>query len=429
MLRPLLLVVGAQLLLLLCTAPVPAAAKRVTVSNVLPRLDSEGRFINAHDGGLYEFDGVYHLYGTVYAHCHQPGPTCDGECGYYNNTFSLYTSPDLVQWTLVSLNVLPAMTVDHATVPYWMANVAYNPRTQLYMMQYWDNKVHRTTHSQATTDHAIIHTIAHSDIASLCLWLTVWQYGFTDSRIAMASSNSSHGPFVPIEPITLRGASVISSTTGFFVDPHHNGWVRVNTRDEPLRHVVELLNANWTDTTGKFRVVFEKESYPWLEGGGMMWRDGLYYVMLGSDCCFCQWGGSARVFVTKDPLGEWTEQGDVNYCADGLLSPDQVSNGTVNPCSLDDVYGTNFTIPAQQFNLFQLRTANGTLHVYFGERFRSADSGWKDEDYQAWIPLSFTANGTVRPMQWVDEWEVDLSERVESQSAVAAGPLVSVAAE
>lgn len=145
--RPLLLVLSQLnvLLLLLCLAPVPfATGKRVTISNVLPRLDTAGNIINAHDGGLYEFNGVYHLYGTVYQHCHQPAPTCDGQCGYYNNTFSLYTSPDMVQWTLVSLNILPAVLVDHATVPYWMANVAYNPHTRLYMMQYCTAHRHNT---------------------------------------------------------------------------------------------------------------------------------------------------------------------------------------------------------------------------------------------------------------------------------------------
>ena len=382
--RPLLLVLTA--LALLCLTHLPhASATKVTVSNILPRLDTDGNYINAHDGGLYEFDGVFHLYGTVYEHCHQPGTTCDGQCGYYNNTFSLYTSTDLTNWTLVSLNVLPAMTIDHATNPYWMANVAFNPITQLYMMQYWDNK-----------------------------------YGFADSQVAMASSNSSSGPFVPITPIRLAGATVISSTTGFFVDRHHNGWIRVNTRDEPLRHVVELLNANWTDTTGKFAVIFEKEDYPWLEGGGMFERHGLYYVMLGSDCCFCQWGGSARVFVAKDPLGEWVAQNDVNYCADGTISPDHLSGQDVNPCSLNDQYGTNFTIPAQQFNVFQLHTAsNGTLHVYYGERFRSAPSGWKDEDFQAWIPMTFTDNATIQQMQWVDGWTVELPDREAVPQSVA----------
>ena len=233
----------------------------------------------------------------------------------------------------------------------------------------------------------------------------------------MATSNSSHGPFVPITPITLKGMSIISSTTGFFVDSHNNGWIRVNTREEPLRHVVELLNANWTGTTGRYKVIFAKEEYPWLEGGGMFERDGLYYVMLGSDCCFCQWGGSARVFVAKDPLGDWTPLNDVNECADGTISPTDVSNGTVNPCSLTNVYGTNFTIPAQQFNVFQLRTANNTtMHVYFGERFRSAPSGWKDEDFQAWIPLHFTGNGSIRAMRWVDEWTVNLHDTVVERS-------------
>jgi len=228
----------------------------------------------------------------------------------------------------------------------------------------------------------------------------------------MASSNSSHGPFTPITPITLKGAAVISSTTGFFVDRHHNGWLRYNTRDEPLRHVVELLTANWTDTTGQYRVIFEKEDFPWLEGGGMFERDGVYYVMLGSDCCFCQWGGSARVFIAKHPLAQWLPLDDVNHCADGTIAPTSIANGTVNPCSLNDVYGTNFTIPAQQFNVFQLHTThNTTEYVYFGERFRSAESGWKDEDYQAWIPLQFDGNGSIVPMQWMDEWTVELHDR------------------
>ena len=374
---PLLLVLTA-VVALLCISHLPCAVgKRVTISNVLPRLDTDGNYINAHDGGLYEFDGVFHLYGTAYAHCHQPATTCDGICGYLNNTFSLYTSTDLTNWTLISINVLPAMSIDHATCPYFTANVAFNPITQLYMMSYWDNK-----------------------------------YGFADNQVAMASSNSSYGPFVPITPISLAGAAVISSTTNFFVDRHHNGWMRINTIDEPRRHVVELLNANWTDTTGKFAVIFQKEDYYWYEAGGMFERHGLYYVIMGTDCCYCQWGGSARVLVAKDPLGEWIDLTQVNYCADGSLPAEDASGQPINPCDVDAPYGTNFTIPAQQFNVFQLHTAsNGTLHVYYGERFRSAPSGWKDEDFQAWVPLSFSSNGTVLPMQWVDEWTVELPDR------------------
>ena len=384
MCRPLLLVLTA--LALLCLTQLPhASATKVTVSNILPRFDTDGNYINAHDGGLYEFDGVFHLYGTVYEHCHQPDVICDGQCGYFNNTFSLYISTDLTNWTLVSLNVLPAMTIDHATNPYWECNVAYNPLTQQYVMSYWDNK-----------------------------------YGFTDSRVAMASSNSSSGPFVPITPITLKGGSVISSTVGFFADRHHNGWLRYNTVDGPRRHVVELLNANWTDTTGKYAVVFTKDDTFFYEGGGMFERHGLYYVMLGGDCCFCQWGSAVRVFVAKDPLGEWVEQNGVDYCADGSFAPDTGIGGAQNPCSLNDQYGTNFTIPAQQFNVFQLHTtSNGTLHVYYGERFRSAPSGWKDEDFQAWVPLSFSSNGTVLPMQWVDEWTVELPDRKAVPQSVA----------
>ena len=381
--RP-LLVLAALALLVVAVLPC-ASARRVTVSNAVPRLDTDGNPINAHDGGMYEFDGLFHLYGTAYAHCHQAGPTCDGECGYYYNTFSLYTSPDLVNWTLVSNNILPAMTTDHATCPYWECNVAYNPLTQLYMMSYWDGK-----------------------------------YGYLGGQVAMASSNTSYGPFTPITPITLAGTNDTGSTVNLFVDRHHNGWMRYGANDEPRRHIVELLNANWTDTTGKYAVIFLKEDFMRYEGGGMFERHGLYYVMLGGECCFCQWGGSARVFVATDPLGEWIDQTQVNYCADGTLAPDSGLVYTQNTCSLNNVTGTNFTIPAQQFNVFQARTAShGTLHVYFGEMFRSAPSGWKDEDGQAWIPLSFSGTGTMRPMQWMDEWTVELPDRGASSQSVA----------
>ena len=291
-----------------------------------------------------------------------------------------------MNWTLISRSVLPAMEQDHDHVPYWMANVGYNEKTQLYVMCYWDGK-----------------------------------YGFVDSRVAMAVSSSPLGPFKPIAPIRLKGCTTISSTTGLFVDSRNRAWLRMNTRDEPLRHVVELLNDDWTDTTGLFSVIWDKEQYPWYEGGGMFERLGLYYVMLGTDCCFCQWGGNAKVFVASDPLGNWTLQQDVNYCADGTLAPDLISDGGVNPCSLQQQNGTNFTVPAQQFNVVTVQGKHGMEYLYYGELFRSAPSGWKDEDRQAWIPLQF-ADNAVQIMRWWDEFTLDLPDPTPAVAAAAGLP-------
>jgi hypothetical protein len=34
------------------------------------------------------------------------------------------------------------------------------------------------------------------------------------------------------------------------------------------------------------------QDYPWFEGGGTWKSNGVYYTQIGTDCCFCQWGGS-----------------------------------------------------------------------------------------------------------------------------------------
>jgi hypothetical protein len=104
------------------------SSKEVVISNVLPRLDTNGLYVDAHDGCLVKFNNTYFMYGTVYGHCHQSTTICDGVCGYLNNTFALYTSSDLVTWTLISNNTVPEVTKDHSYVNYWMPNVGYDRR-------------------------------------------------------------------------------------------------------------------------------------------------------------------------------------------------------------------------------------------------------------------------------------------------------------
>ena len=125
----------------------PAAA---LISNVQPRRDTTGAILNAHDGALYRFDpevrapgplpspehrhglggwgrrcrassvlplpprpsrvqGPYVLVGTSYAEC-EGFTNCSshiGDCGWQDNNFSAYSSPDLRTWTLLSDNMLP----------------------------------------------------------------------------------------------------------------------------------------------------------------------------------------------------------------------------------------------------------------------------------------------------------------------------------
>jgi len=60
-----------------------APASRATISNRLPRRDTDGKIVDAHDGCLHKFGDRYYLYGTAY--------------GFNkNNRYRCYSSVDLV---------------------------------------------------------------------------------------------------------------------------------------------------------------------------------------------------------------------------------------------------------------------------------------------------------------------------------------------
>jgi len=65
-----------------------------TLATQVARIDNDGRRIDAHDGEIRDFGGVYYLYGTNY------------ECGFAWRTpgtpfcgFASYASPDLLHWS------------------------------------------------------------------------------------------------------------------------------------------------------------------------------------------------------------------------------------------------------------------------------------------------------------------------------------------
>ena len=81
----------------------PAAGvpvREVSISNLKPRRDVEGKIIDAHDGCLHKFGDRYYLYGTAYGKTDGFGKT---------NRYRCYSSPDLVSWKLEG-NLLPQQT-------------------------------------------------------------------------------------------------------------------------------------------------------------------------------------------------------------------------------------------------------------------------------------------------------------------------------
>jgi hypothetical protein len=289
----------------------------VTIHNDIPRVDQYGHIVNAHDGSVVYFDGLYFLYGTVYENCTQKGSQCDSPCGYSPNTFSLYTSYDLQSWTFQTANILPNMTIDNKDVNYWMPVVAYNKITSTYVMQYWSGHC-----------------------------------GFVAPCTEVATSSSPYGPFTMQPKIPLVRSP--SSQMGFFVDSDTGkAYIKFNTVGPDQHHAIQLLTDDWLNSTDEYAIIFWKPSFAWMEGGGLFKRGALYYYMTGTDCCFCTWGGDARFWTSYDPLGPWspgiapqlpTERCDVT--GDWIAissSPDAPGNGTLTLSQATGSDNFNFT--------------------------------------------------------------------------------------
>lgn len=271
-------------------------SKPVTISNIVPRFDINNNYVNAHDGCLIQYNNMFYQYGTVYEHCIQEGAVCDGKCGYLGNVFSVYSSPDLETWTLLNNNVLPELSKDNNHISYWEANVGYHTATNTFFMYYWSG-----------------------------------HYGFVNNSIAVAiSTTGPQGPFVNIPPINVSGSTVISDTIALFVDDDGTAYLRYNTIDLPRRHIIEKLDSSWRNSTGEYSIIFEKPDFPWYDGGGMLKRNNLYYIMLSFDCCFCSWGSDALVFIAPTPLGPWLPQANITS---SMVKPISIATEPINMLS------------------------------------------------------------------------------------------------
>ena len=109
---------------------------------------------------------------------------------------------------------------------------------------------------------------------------------------------------------------------------------------------------------------------------------------------------------------------ELNLCADGSLPHEDVR---VNPCDPDHELGTNFTVPAQQFNVITVYTAGGgrTL-LYYGERANSAPDRLFSHNFQAWVPLQFTDGGGIAPLTFPPSFTLDLAAADAASAASAA---------
>jgi len=253
----------ALCLMLFLHSPLALAAEPpsrvVTIRNNVPRHDSQGHIIDAHDGCLQFFNGRYYLYGTAY------GKTA----GYtINNRFRVYSSADLVHWYFEGeLLRSPPDGI------YYRPYVVFNPHTRRYVLWYnWYPK----------------------------LW---------DGRVGVAVSNTPIGPFRIVQTrVPVDGADQHPGDGSLFVDRDGTGYFIYSTigQDHAIR--IEQLNADFTSVNGRVSPILARQ----CEAPALFRRADTYYALFDHTCCFCQQGSGARVLVASHPLGPWRQVANIN---------------------------------------------------------------------------------------------------------------------
>jgi len=313
-------------------------ARAVTINNVEPRRDVAGEIIDAHDGCIQFFNGHYYLYGTAYGKSD----------GFTNNSFRVYSSPDLGEWTLEG-----ELLKERPPGIYCRPYVVFNPNTRKYVLWYnWYPKQWNDQDRQ-------------------------W-----NGQVGVATCNKPVGPYKIINPdVRVFGAAFRPGDGSLFVDDDGTGYYIFTAIRDGYAVCVARLTPDYLGFTGR--------ASPIMAHGGeapvLFRRGNLYYALAGPLCPFCPEGSEAHVFTSTAPLGIYTERSKINCRSE---------NGAL-------------TVPAQETWVARIPTPEGPAFIWMADRWGSCPDGVKGHDFQFWsAPLKFDTNGDILPIKNIAHWYI-----------------------
>lgn len=384
--------------LALCGLLAGAAAVRVTFNNTAPRYDDQGQIMDCHDGSIQQFTpgGLYWVHCVAYGLCEAPLPygctQMPDKCGFrLNHNVSVYSSPNMSSgsWHFegyaIDLDERPAGTV-------FRPEVAYSPATSKYVL--WWNWVSPPPESK--------------------------YMGY-----AAAVSDTPAGPFTLVEQqvnITYNNNSVTPSGSRFnagdfhrFVDPDTGAGYVIYSSGHWM--VTEELTPDLLASTGRTSPLFPLY---FVEAPVLFKRAGVWWALFSHCCCFCLQGSGVTAWTAPTALGPWTQQAGpgpdnelacVNasstspyaaavHAAVGLSPIPTPGQG----CLYD---GPSYTSVTRAQQNYVISLPSGDM-IWTGDRWQQSPDGLKGHEPQAWLPLTFNADGTLAPLQWVDSFQADV---------------------
>jgi hypothetical protein len=235
--------------------------KTVVIRNDVPRMTTDNKIVDAHDGRIIKFGNKFYWYGTQYGNTN----------GFTNaNTYVSYSSNDLLTWQFEG-----KLLASRPDGVYYRPHVIYNAKNKKYILWYnWNPK----------------------------LW---------DGQFGVAESDNPQGPFKIInENVKVRHSNLKVGDLGVFIDQNAKAYLSYNTIDGH-KVSVEALDENYTASTMQGSEFLAQD----CEAGSMFKKEGVYYLMTDYTCCFCTQGSGAKVFTATNPLGPYTFKQNINRYA------------------------------------------------------------------------------------------------------------------
>ncbi|GAB3927944.1 family 43 glycosylhydrolase [Mucilaginibacter myungsuensis] len=300
----------------------------------ITRFNTVGDAVDAHDGEIALFNGVYYLYGTSY------------DCGFeWQNKnaafcgFKTYSSTDMVTWKDEGF-------LFDAQTPVWQKrcngntygcfrpHVVFNNKTNLYVL--WVNVYDNVSGYRVFT--ATKPTGPFTEVAEPKLTVNA-------AAPAGALNNGDHDTFIDDD-----GTAYLA-----FTDWRSGGAI-----------VIEKLSADYLTGTGE---VSQKVTATRTEAPGMFKRNGIYYVVYSDpNCGYCAGTGASYKTATS-PLGPWSEGKKISD----------------NSCG------------GQPSFVSTLKLGSGTVFLFGSDLWNNAAKNEALANYY-WAPLRFNDDGSIIPM-------------------------------
>lgn len=447
-----------------------ASQTTITVNNAEPRLDTEGNIVDAHDGRTIYFNGRFYWYGTSYGNT--SGFTTDNEYVCYSSadmqawTYEGALLPDAPEGVYYRPHVVYNKAADKYVLWYnWYPvlwdgqfGVAVSDQPQgpfeivnadvqvknseigvgdfgifvdedeMAYLAYNTIQNHQVSIERLSPDY-LSSTMENSGfISKYCEAGSMFKragkyYLLTDftccfcgqgSGARVYLSDSPLGPYENTGNINRYPGKPLPQLTDGVFHPYGKQEISTGSRilleTEGMPYQKVTLTLPW----GNYRTHCQPENDTLVHPDHIVPEfsllDQVGEKLLPTAVELENYYNRLRITLKlEEPLSETVIlQLDTSYLENTALAEIELGgDATVQAFLLHDKKPV--IIPAQQAHIMEIPTSSGTVYIWIGDLWGSRPDNIKGHDQQYWsAPLQFREDGTIRRMEWVDEWSVKL---------------------